>query len=140
MKGAPEYASAIVAAHLLINIAHGLAHRELKISLTPPEIVFVIIVILLLPLLAMGIAWTARKQLGFLLLGISMLGSLLFGLYHHFLVSSTDHVSIQPATWWGTVFVFTAYGLLVTEAIGTLAGLYFFRLGAQGPGKARLAR
>jgi hypothetical protein len=54
-----------------------------------------------------------------------MFGSLLFGVYHHFLVTSPDHVRSQPASPWGIVFVLTAYGLLIAEAIGTYVGVHF---------------
>ena len=54
-----------------------------------------------------------------------MFGSLLFGLYHHFLVASPDHVRSQPASAWGIIFVVTAYLLLITEAIGAYVGVHF---------------
>jgi len=120
-----KYATAIVAAHLLVNIAHGLAHRELRVGLDPPASIFVIVVVLVSPLLAMVLVWTARKRLGLILLSISMFGSLLFGLYHHFLVASPDHVRSQPPSPWGIMFVLTAYGLLITEAIGAYVGVHF---------------
>jgi hypothetical protein len=123
-----KYVTAIVVAHLLVNIAHGLAHRELRVGLDPPASMLVIVVVLVCPLLAMGLMWTPKKQPGLILLSPSMLGSLLFGLYHHFLVASPDHVRSQPLNLWGNVFVLTAYGLLITEAIGTYVGVYFLRL------------
>lgn len=121
------YATSIVLAHLLVNIGHGLAHRELRVDLTAPQSAFVIMVVLLLPLLAMGLVWTSKKRLGFILLSLSMAGSLLFGLYHHFLASGPDHVHSQPANSWGTTFVFTAYGLFITEAIGLCIGVHFLQ-------------
>lgn len=117
--------TAIVVAHLLVNIVHGVAHRELSVGLAPPDSLFVIAVVLVCPLLAMGLVWTAKRRLGLILLSLSMFGSFLFGLYHHFLVISPDHVHSQPASAWGMAFVLTAYGLLVTEAIGAYVGVYF---------------
>ena len=128
MSRAANYATAIVVAHLLVNIAHGLAHRELRVGLDPGASIFVIVVVLVSPLLAMVLVWTARKRLGLILLSISMFGSLLFGLYHHFLVASPDHVRSQSASPWGFTFVLTAYLLLITEAIGTYVGIRFFTL------------
>jgi hypothetical protein len=125
---AAQYTTAIVVSHLLVNIAHGLAHRELRVGIPPSGSVFVIVVVLIFPLVAMVLVWTARKRLGLILLSLSMFGSLLFGLYHHFLVASPDHVRSQPASPWGIAFVLTAYGLLITEAIGTYVGVYFLRL------------
>ena len=125
---AAKYTTAIVVAHLLVNIAHGVAHGELRVGLTPSGSVFVIVVVLILPLVAMVLVWTGKKRPGLSLLSLSMFGSLLFGLYHHFLVASPDHVRSQPLSLWGNVFVLTAYGLLITEAIGTYVGAYFLRL------------
>ena len=64
-------------------------------------------------------------QIGLILLSLSMFGSLLFGLYHHFLAVSLDQIHSQPASAWGTTFVLTAYLLLITEAIGTYVGVHF---------------
>ena len=119
---AATYATAIVVAHLLVNIAHGLAHRGLHVGLPPSGSVFVIVVVLILPLVAMILVWSAKQRHGLMLLSLSMLGSLLFGFYHHFLVASPDHVRLQPASAWGIAFVLTAYGLLITEAIGAYVG------------------
>jgi len=93
---AASYVTAIVVAHLLVNIAHGLAHRELRVGLSLSGSVFVIVVVLILPLIAMALVWTAQKRLGLILLSLSMFGSLLFGLYHHFLAAGPDHVHSQP--------------------------------------------
>jgi hypothetical protein len=120
-----KYATAIVVVHLLINIVHGLAHRELHVELAPLASIFVIVVVLVSPLIATGLLWTAKKRLGLVLLSLSMFGSLLFGWYHHFLAVSPDHIHSQPSGGWGTTFVLTAYLLLITEAIGTYVGVHF---------------
>lgn len=131
-----KYATAIVVAHLLVNIAHGVAHGELRVGLPPSGSVFVIVVVLILPLVAMAFVWTAKKRPGLILLSLSMFGSLLFGLYRHFLVASPDHVHSQPTSPWGIAFIFTAYGLLITEAIGTYVGIHFLLLAKENSNKA----
>jgi hypothetical protein len=128
MRSATKYATTIVVAHLLVNIAHGLAHRELRVGLAPSGLIFVIVVVLILPLVATGLVWTAENRLGLILLSFSMFGSLLFGLYHHFLSVTPDHVRLQPSSPWGITFVLTAYLLLITEAIGTYVGVHFLRI------------
>ena len=125
MTRAAKYAIAIVIAHLLVSIVHGLAHRQLRVSLPPSSSVFVIVVVLILPLVAMALVWTTQKRLGLILLSLAMFGSLLFGLYHHFLAAGSDHVHSQPASPWGITFVMTAYLLLITEAIGAYVGIHF---------------
>ena len=119
------YVTAIIVAHLLLSIAHGLAHLELHVGLVRPDVIFVILVVLLLPLVAMGLVWTAEKRRGLILLSLSMSASLLFGMYHHFMVMSPDHVRSQPPNPWGLAYVLTAYGLSITEAIGTYLGVHF---------------
>jgi hypothetical protein len=121
---ANNYAAVLVLAHMLINIVHGAAHRELHVTLPPAGILFVIVVILLCPLLALALLWTPQNRLGLLLLTVSMAASSVFGLYNHFLVRGPDHVSAQASDAWGTVFVLTPYLLFLTEALGAFSGLY----------------
>jgi hypothetical protein len=128
---AATYTTTIVLAHLLVNIVHGIAHRALQVGLTSLGSAFVLTVVLVCPLIAMVLVWTTRKRLGLILLSLSMFGSFVFGLYHHFLLSSPDHVHAQPANLLGRTFVFTAFALLITEAIGTYVGLHFLRLATQ---------
>jgi hypothetical protein len=109
----------------VVNIVHGLAHRELHVSLAPLDSIFVAVVVLVFPLIAAGLLWTTKTRLGLILLAFSMFASLLFGLYHHFLAVSPDHIHSQPSGGWGTTFVLTAYLLLITEAIGTYVGVHF---------------
>ncbi len=44
-----------------------------------------IVVVLVSPLFAMALVWTTKKRIGLILSSLSMFGSFLFGLYHHFL-------------------------------------------------------
>lgn len=117
---------------------HGacLAHREFHVGLAPLASIFVIVVVLVFPLIATGLLWTAKKRLGLILLSLSMFGSLIFGLYHHFLAVSPGHVHSQPASAWGTAFVVTAYPLLITEAIGTYVGFHFLWIAKRSSNKA----
>jgi hypothetical protein len=120
-----KYGTALVLAHLMVNIIHGAAHRELGVELGPAAMLFVIGIILLCPLFAMVLLWTSYKRLGLVILALSMAASLAFGLYNHFAVRGPDHVGQQGPTPWGTAFVLTAYLLLFMEAMGTYMGLYF---------------
>src|SRR5262249_49241965 len=133
-----KYVTAIVVAHLLVNIAHGLAHRELWIGLDPPASTFLIVVALVCPLLALALAWTTNRRIGFILLSLSMFGSFLFGLYHHFLTASPDHVRSQPVSPWGIAFVLTAYGLLIAETIGANIGVHFLWIAGGTSSKAKI--
>ena len=123
MTHAAIYGSAIVVCHAIVSLVHGLAHSELQIGLSPTETGFVLVVIGLCSLVAMGLLWTSWKTSGLVLLVLSMAGSLLFGLYHHFLVMGPDHVGEQIQGLWATTFALTAYGILITEGLGILVGL-----------------
>ncbi len=127
MNRANKYVTVLVVAHLFINTVHGAAHQKLHVTLPLAGMLFVIVVILLGPLLALALLWTSQKRLGLLLLTVSMAASAVFGLYHHFLVRSADHVSAQLPVPAGIVFLVTAYLLLITEGLGTTLGLYFLR-------------
>ena len=93
---------------------------------------FVGLVIVIAPLVAMWLAWGRRRQLGFGLLAASMFASLLFGLYHHFLAEGVDHVHSPPPGAWWQIFVITAYGLLITEALGTWMGMLYLQSDTRG--------
>ena len=136
MSRSAKYSTAIVVAHLLVNIVHGQAHRELHVGLATLASIFVIVVVLISPLIAMALIWTAAKRPGFILLSLSMFGSLLFGLYYHFLAVSPDHIHSQPSGGWGPTFVLTAYLLLITEAIGTYVGVHFLWIDRRTSSKA----
>jgi len=95
-----KYTTAIVVAHLLVNIVHGLAHRELSVGLDPPASIFVIVVVLVGPLLAMALVWTTKKRIGLILLSLSMFGSLLFGYkrngaHHHIYKDVQNAVTLR---------------------------------------------
>jgi hypothetical protein len=96
------------------------------------------VVVLILPSITMALLWTAEKRLGFILLSLSMFGSLLFGLYHHFLAISPDHIHSQPPSPWGITFVLTAYLLLITEAIGAYVAVHFLWIAKETSNAAKV--
>jgi hypothetical protein len=120
-----SYGTAIVAVNLVVNLVHGAAHRELQIGLSAAEALFVAAVIIAGPLLAMALLWTAWQRLGLWPLALTMAGSLVFGLYHHFMAMGPDHVASQTGGFWGTTFVVTACLLFLAEAVGIYAGVHF---------------
>jgi hypothetical protein len=132
MNRPARYVTFLVLVHLLITAAHGAVHRALRVGLTPLGNAFVGLVIVIAPLLAMWLAWGRRRRLGFGLLAASMFAALLFGLYHHFLVEGADHVHSQPPGACGQLFVVSAYGLLITEALGTWMAMHYLRSDTRG--------
>ena len=87
----------LVAVHLAASLWHGNAHTRLAIYLPTAKTLFVFIVILIAPVVAAALVWTRYISIGLWVLFISMLGSFLFGAYHHYLLVSPDNISHLPA-------------------------------------------
>lgn len=126
MRRAAIYGTVIALAHFLITIVHGFSHARLGIELDLFGNIFVMVVVVLSPLVALPFLWTARQRFGLALLALSMGGALLFGLYHHFLVMGPDHVGEQVPGVMAGVFAASAYGILISEALGTFCGLFYW--------------
>ena len=91
-----SFITALVAAHLAANFWHSGAHTELAINLSPIQITFVIIAILVAPIAAGGLVWTRFVAFGLWLLVLSMTAALLFGVYHHYILVSPDNIAYLP--------------------------------------------
>ena len=89
--------SALVVVHLLATIWHGDAHTRLHVDLSPAQTIFVYVVILAAPLASAGLMWTRHVSLGLWLFTLAMLGALLFGVYHHYVLVSPDNIAHLPA-------------------------------------------
>ena len=79
-----------------MTLWHGNAHTELAIALSPENNAFVLIVIFIAPLVAASIVWTRFALVGLWMFFLSMLGALLFGAYHHYILVSTDNIGHLP--------------------------------------------
>ena len=88
--------TALVAVHLAANFWHSGAHTELSVDLSPVQLTFVIIVILLAPIAAGVLVWTRWMTIGLWLLVLSMAAALLFGVYHHYILVSPDNIAHLP--------------------------------------------
>jgi hypothetical protein len=84
-------------------------------------------VITVAPLVALALVWLRRTPAGFALLALSMLGSLIFGGYYHYIGISPDHVSHLPPGDAQAMFRFTAVLLTVTELFGVIVGVIGLR-------------
>jgi hypothetical protein len=101
-----------------------MAHAQLGIYL--PSVlanIYIAVVLYAAPVVAACLLWTGRVRLGAWLLIGSMLGSLIFEGYNHFLVMSPDHVSQVPAGTWGDIFRITAVASAITEVLAGAAGI-----------------
>lgn len=108
----------IVLAHVVVVFGHGAAHSHLQIEPSPRQNAFIAIVIFASPVLAALLLWTRWQRTGIALLGISLGGALLFGLYYHFVAGGIDSVFNPIHTHWDIWFKITAVLLLLVEAAG----------------------
>jgi hypothetical protein len=111
--------AAVVLAHLVISIVHGIAHTMAHVPLSPAANVFVFAVILAGPLIGLSLTWPAQR-IGAWLIALTMAGALVFGFVNHFVFASPDHIA-QVDPQWRLLFTTTAVLLVLTEALG--AGL-----------------
>ena len=107
-----------VLAHLVVVLIHGRAHTDLGVGLANWQQLYVMVIILLAPLIALALSWTRLAKAGVWLLLISMLASLVFGAVYHYIIISNDHVSPLPPGEARGVFRITALLLLITETAG----------------------
>jgi len=89
--------TALVVIHLVATLWHGDAHTKLAIELPTEKTIFVFVVILIAPLVAAGLVWTRYVSIGLWVFVLSMLGALLFGAYHHYVMVSPDNIGHLPA-------------------------------------------
>ena len=114
----------VVAANAAFLTVHTIAHFQLDILLGPLANLYVVVVIIIAPILAVVLLWTGPQRPAACLLFFSMLGSFLFGGYHHFIADSRDHVAQVPASAWGTAFIVSAVAMAVIELAGCAVGLW----------------
>jgi len=86
----------LVAVHLVASLWHGNLHSQLSINLSPKQTLFVLVVILVAPIAAAALVWTRYFLSGLWVFFLSMLGSLLFGVYHHYVMVSSDNINFLP--------------------------------------------
>ena len=113
----------LVATHALVLLGHDAAHRELAVHLNVWQTIFAYSVIVVAPVLAAATVFTRYAQFGFGLLATSMLGALLFGIYHHYLLVSPDHVAHLPAGELQGLFRTTAAAMAVVELAAVGIGI-----------------
>jgi len=86
----------LVTIHLAASLWHGSAHTQLAIALPPDKNAFVYVVILIAPIVAAVLVWTRYVSIGLWVFFLSMLGALLFGAYHHYVLVSPDNIAHLP--------------------------------------------
>ena len=117
----------LVAIHAAVLLGHDAAHRELGVHLNTWQTIFAYLVIVAAPALAAVLVFTEYQRVGFTLLAISMLSALAFGVYHHYILISPDHVSHLPVGESRGLFKATAAVMGVLELGGVGLGVWGWR-------------
>lgn len=129
---ATRLALAAIIAHVLVLSFHSAAHLILGVQASTLQNIFIFAVIIIAPPLSGVLLWKNLSKTGAALLAGSMAGSLIFGVYNHYVSLSPDHVSqvsqMSPASW-SVIFQITALFLALTEALGAIAGIWILKRG-----------
>ncbi|HWF89988.1 MAG TPA: hypothetical protein VN659_14180 [Pyrinomonadaceae bacterium] len=115
----------VIGIHFVVVVLHSIAHNVLPVEATPAQLAFILPVIIVAPLVA-GVILIKFEKAGMILLAATMLGSLIFGIYYHFIADTIDHVAHvahREPLFWSQMFVVTSYLLAITEAAGAAVGL-----------------
>lgn len=116
--------SLLICLHGLAVVLHGIAHGGVNVLPALASGVFIGIVIYIAPLVALYLLYTSQFRWGILLLLLSMLGSLIFGLGEHFLLPGPGNIATTPPGIWQFPFRLTAILLALIEASGAIAGAW----------------
>jgi hypothetical protein len=130
------FAFALVSAHAVVGILHSWAHFELHVAMSLSQWLFVAGIVGGAPWLSLLLLRFRRIQLGWMTFLLSMLASLVFGLYFHFVKVGPDNVDMlrQSPVLFVHVFQITAIILALIELFGTATGFVFYRRGrSDGP-------
>ncbi len=120
-----RYATMIVGVDVVLVAIHALAHLGAGIGLSFAGNVFVAVVIVLAPVLALFLLYSRLAGMGALLLSLSMFGAFVFGVCGHFLLPGADNVLQIPSSVWRIPFQMTAVLLMVLQAAGTVVGVRY---------------
>lgn len=128
-RGVKAGITGLVAVHLAVTLWHGDAHQHLGVVLTPEKQAFVYVVIIVAPVVAALLVWTRAVRVGVWVFFLSMLASLLFGVHHHYVLPSADHVRHLPGGGASarSAFIASAAALAVVEFVSTFYGALCLR-------------
>jgi hypothetical protein len=113
--------------HFAVLVVHGSAHSHLSIGVSTWQKAFIAIVIIVTPLVATTMLWSRRRKLGVILLGLSLAGSLAFGVSYHFLIPGPDNAIGMFRSDRRPAFQATAVLLALTEAAGFIWSILVLR-------------
>lgn len=129
MRNQAIIATIFLLIHHAIAVMHGDVHNSIPVILSSAQNIFVYLVIMLLPIVAVVLMWTRFANIGLPLLLVTMVGALAFDIYHHYILVSPDNIAHLPAAPADlhSQFVWTAHALTLIQVIGVGLAAYFLR-------------
>ncbi len=117
----------LIAVHHAIAYIHGGAHTDLAIVMSVFQNAFIYFVILLVPLAGAVLTWMSRPRIGLWAVIIGMAGALIFGVTHHYMLVSPDHIAHLPAAtpYVHDTFIWTAGAMAMVEGACAMLAAYF---------------
>ena len=113
----------VAALHLVIGGVHQYAHSVAGVENSPLQVLFIVLVVTIAPWAAIWLAWSRNLTIGAVLLSVSMLASLVFGLTLHFTLDGPDLLSnVVPEH--RALFLHSALGLALVEFLGFVLGVH----------------
>ena len=118
--------AALAVLHLGLTVWHTGAHEELQIGLPPLKLAYAYAVIVIAPPLAGALAFTRFARAALWIFTLAMVGSLVFAVYHHYILVSPDNIAHLPE---GSDeahlrFIESAHASAVLELAGTVVGAF----------------
>ena len=117
----------LVAVHHAIAYIHGGAHTDLVIVMSAYQNAFIYFVILVVPLAGAVLIWMRWSRIGLWAVIIGMTGALVFGVTHHYMLVSPDHIAHLPAATphLHDTFIWTAGAIAILEGVCAMVAAYF---------------
>ena len=136
MSRLDAYFVAVVFAHLVAVLVHTAAHLGLQIVPPPPDIAFILGVILIGPVATLPIL-RFSQPLASGVLAVLMVAAFAYGFLSHFVIAGPDQVSIVASDPWTFVFAVTAVTIGMIEILGVGVAVILFRRATRNPWESR---
>ena len=126
MKASSLLVVGFVLLHHGIAYHHGNQHTLLAIDMAFWQTAFINGIILVLPLIGAILVMTRWRIAGGYAVLLGMLGALVFGIVHHYMLVSPDHISHLPAaeTHIHHAFIWTAGAIAILEGLAAMSAAY----------------
>ena len=132
MERLARYLVGLVGLHVAVTVVHAAAHVALQILPAGIDLAFIVAVILIGPVAAVGLLRFYRAPAAAIV--AAFLGaSFAYGFYNHFLVSGPDHVSIVSSQPWTPVFVISGVALAILEFVAVVVAVFVLLSPARTP-------